>query len=81
MLKLSCKNFSEETIKKVTWVQRMYSQWRIYCNAQQSDALIMCDLDDTETITEDNLVYGMSHFITEVRKINGEQFPAKTFLL
>ena len=23
-------------------------------------------------------MYAMSHFVTEVRKMNGEQFPAKT---
>ena len=35
-------------------------------------------MDDTETITEENLVLGMSRFITEIRKINGEQFLSKT---
>ena len=78
MLKLSRKNFSEETVKKVTWVRHMYSQWRIFHNEEQKESVIYCDLDDTETITEENLVYGMSHFITEIHKLNGEQYPAKT---
>ena len=39
---------------------------------------IMCDLDDHETITEENLVYAMSRFIREITKLNGEQYPAKT---
>ena len=78
MLRLSRKNFSEETIKTVTWVRKMYSQWRLHRNQQESGEFIFCDLDDTETITQDNLVFGMSRFITEIKKVNGDQFPAKT---
>ena len=65
-------------MKKITWVRRMYSQWREYRNGLDNGEMILCDLDDTETITEENLVFGMSCFVTEVRKVNGEQFPAKS---
>ena len=78
MKKLARKNFSEETIRKVTWVRRMYSQWRIERNERSFDEQILCDLDDHETITEDNLVFGMCRFVREITKVNGEQFPGKT---
>ena len=78
MDKLARKNFSDDTVKKVTWVCRMYSEWRIYRNEITDGEYILCDLDDHESITEDNLVYGMCRFIREVKKMNGEQFPAKT---
>ena len=78
MSKLACKNFLDETLKKVTWVRRMFSQWRLDHNKNSMDETIMCDLDDHETITEDNLVFAMCRFIREIKKMNGEQFPAKT---
>ena len=40
--------------------------------------MIYCDLDDHETITQENIVYSLSRFIREITKVNGEQFPAKT---
>ena len=78
MRQLARKNFSEETLKKITWVRGMYSQWRIFHNNKTQSEVITCDLDDHETITVDNLNIGICRFITEVRKINGCQFPAKT---
>ena len=56
----------------------MYSQWCIYRNGHENEEFIYCDLDDPETITEENLVFGVSQFIREVRKVNFDQFPAKT---
>ena len=65
-------------MKKVTWVRRMFSQWRIQRNEDVPQEVILCDLDDHETITEDNLVFAMCRFIREIKKISGEQFPGKT---
>ena len=76
MRRLARKNFSGETLKKVTWVHRMFSEWRLRRN--YGGEIIACDLDDHETITEENLVFAMCRFLREVCKINGEQFPAKT---
>ena len=78
MQQMACKNFSEETVKKINWVRKMYSQWRLERNELQVHDIITCDLDDDETITEEALVHGMCRFITEIKKVNGEQFPAKT---
>ena len=78
MRQLAHKNFSEETLKKITWFHGMYSQWRIFHNNKTQSEVITCDLDDHETITVDNLNIGVCRFITEVHKMNGCQFPAKT---
>ena len=78
MDKLARKKFSPDTIKKVTWVRCMFSEWRLQRNKQFSHEFILCDLDDHETITEANLVFAMCRFIREVLKLNGEQFPGKT---
>ena len=72
------KNFSEETTKKVNYVWKMYSQWRIQRNDSGLYELITCDLDDHETINEHDFTSSMCRFITEIKKVNGEQFPAKT---
>ena len=40
--------------------------------------IISCDLDDHETINEADFMFAMCRFITEIRKMNGDQFPAKT---
>ena len=56
----------------------MYSQWRLQRNALGLSDVITCDLDDDESIQEEAFVYGMCRFVTEIKKINGDQFPAKT---
>ena len=57
----------------------MYSDWRTMRNAQfGQDEFITCDLEDMSTIDIKSLEFGMRRFITEVRKIDGDEFPAKT---
>ena len=56
----------------------MYSQWRIHWNNINSLEVITCDLDDHETNNEHDFTSSMCRFITEIKKVNGEQFPAKT---
>ena len=78
MQQMARKNFSEETVRKVNWVRKMYAEWQLQRNEDNFEDQILCDLDDDETIKEQDFVYGVSRFITEVKKVNGEQFPAKT---
>ena len=75
---LSRKNFSDETSKKVRWVQNMFADWRFHCNFNFSDEVISCDLEYVSTISVDSFNYAMPRFITEVRKLDGSDFPAKT---
>ena len=75
---MAWKNFSEETDRKIKWVRKMYSQWQLQRNEANPQDQIKCDLDDDETINQADFVYGVCRFVTEIKKVNGEQFPAKT---
>ena len=76
---LAKKNFSEETEKKMRWVRRMYGEWRVERNnTYGQDDLIDCDLENVSTINQCSLLNAMRKFITEVRKLDGTDFPPKT---
>ena len=75
LLKLKRKTFSDETMKKVRWVIKMYCEWRAYCNSQETLEDIYCDLDDISMITKESLVFGVCRFLTEVKKLDGGEFP------
>ena len=68
--------FSEETLKQVCWVRKMYHEWRSYRNSQGL-AFIACDLEHKATITAESLKFALCRFITEVKKIDGHEFPGK----
>ena len=71
---LSQKNFSDETLHKIRWVVKMYREWKNYRHSLG----IVCDLDDVSTISEESLQFCMCRFITEIKKVNGKDFPGKT---
>ena len=75
---LSHKNFSDETMKKVRWVKKMFSDWREYRNNISRGQMIFCDLEDAHTITVENLNFAVCHFIMEVKKLDGSDFPGRT---
>ena len=55
----------------------MYHEWRAYRHSC-GFAFIQCDLEDKATITVDSLKYALCRFITEVKKVNGQDFPCQT---
>ena len=71
------EDFSDKTHKKIRWVTRMYHEWRSFRYSQQLQ-WIECDLDDASTTSEESLVLALTRFLTEVKKIDGTDFPAKT---
>ena len=75
---LSHKTFSPETMKKIHWVTKMYREWRNYRNSTASLQNISCDLDEIDTISKERLVFAMCRFISEVKKVDGSEFPGKT---
>ena len=77
LAQLSNKNFSDETMRKVKWARKMYNDWRAYRHGLGLE-YIQCDLENEETLTVENIRYAMCRFITEVKKVNGEDFPGKT---
>ena len=74
---LSHKNFSDETMKQVQWVRKMYCEWRTYRHSNGFDE-ITCDLEDKATITAESLKFALCRFITEVKRLDGNDFPGKT---
>ena len=74
---LSHKNFSDETMKQVCWVHKMYREWRTYRHSNGFDE-ITCDLEDKATITAESLKFALCRFITEVKRLDGKDFPGKT---
>ena len=77
LAKLSHKNFSPNTIKQICWVRRMYQDWRAHRHSCGLE-FIVCDLEEKATITAESLKFALCHFITQVKKVNGEDFPGKT---
>ena len=74
---LSHKNFAPDTMKKVKWAVDMFRNWRNYCHNNGFD-FIQCDLDDKSSITHNNLIFALVRFLTEVKKVDGSEFPGKT---
>ena len=78
MVTLSRKKFSDETNKKIRWVTHMYYDWRMFRNGSSDLKNITCDLEDIETINKSDLLFALCRFITEVKKLDGSEFPPKT---
>ena len=74
---LSHKNLALDAMKKVKWVVDMFRNWRNYCHSNAFD-FIQCNLDDKSSITQDNLIFALVRFLTEVKKVDGSEFPGKT---
>ena len=75
---MSRKTFAPETSKKISWVVNMYNQWREYRNNLPQLEYIFCDLENIPSVNAQDLCFAMTCFITEVRKIDGSEFPGKT---
>ena len=56
----------------------MYCDWHNYSNSQENLINITCDLDDISTISCESLIFALCRFITEMRKLDGSEFPGKT---
>ena len=77
LAELSHKNFSPDTMKQIRWVRKMYRDWRDHRHSCGFD-YIACDLEDKATITAESLKFALCRFITEIKKVNGDNFPGKT---
>ena len=78
MLSLSWKKFSDETMKKVMWAKQMYGDWRLFRGSQENLKTYYCDLDDLSTFNKFELSEALCRFITEVKKFDCSDYPAKT---
>ena len=57
----------------------MFTDWRDYRNYYvDPQQPVWCDLKVPESINANDLIFAMTRFITEVRKLDGGHFPGKT---
>ena len=70
------KNFSDETMKQVCWIRKMYREWGNYRHSNGFD-YIACDLEDKATISAESLKFALCRFIMEVKRLDGNDFPGK----
>ena len=77
-IELTFKQFSGETMKKIRWVTNMYRDWRMYRNANPNLLDVKCDIDQMEGVSKSDFVDCVCKFITEVKKIDGSDYPGKT---
>ena len=77
LTEMSHKNFSSETMKKVRWVRKMYREWHQHQH-ERGLQYIACDIEDKATIMAESATFAFCRFITEIKKLNGEEYPGKT---
>ena len=65
-------------MKKVNWVRCMYNDWRSYRNSHEDLKSIHCDIEDIANIDKMELCGALCKFITEVKKVDGGDFPSRT---
>ena len=78
MLSLKHKMFSAETMKKVHWAKRMFDDWKLFRNSQEHLISFHVDLDDISKLSKEDLVQPLCQFLTEVKKLDGSDYPGKT---
>ena len=77
---LTKKQFTLETNKKIKWVVKMFHEW---CQAHKSLAdrhHVQANLEDPGSLNEDALMYALCRFLTEVKKVDGEDFSTMHFV-
>ena len=75
---ISNKRFSDETMKKVKWVRNMYDDWRQFRNNDSKLRNVISDLENWKNLSKEQLCQDLCCFITEVKKIDGKEFPSRT---
>ena len=78
--KLSFKNFSEQSRRKIKWAVNMYCQWRSNrlvdsCVPQQ---IRFANIDYLNEFTQEDLCFALCRFITEVKKVDNTDYPLNT---
>ena len=65
-------------MKKVKWVRGMYNDWRDFRNNHPQLQSVDCDIENVKTIEKQSFIESVCKFITEVKKVDGSDFPSKT---
>ena len=77
---LEKKQFAPESKKKIKWAVNMYSEWRknrvSYVGV--SDKIVRANLDCLHTFDKADLSYALSKFVTEIKRLDGKDYPPNT---
>ena len=65
-------------MKKVHWVRRMFTDWRQYRNSSPSLESVQSDINEFQSLKQDQFCKDVCKFLTEVKKVDGSEFPART---
>ena len=65
-------------MKNVNWVVKMFKEWRKSRNNRPGVKQVECDLDNKATITVQSIVFALTRFIMEIKKLDGNEYPSKT---
>ena len=77
---LSFKNFTAQSKRKIRWAVNLFSDWRtnrlreVFVNRE----IRQCDLDFVNELSEADLCYAMCRFISEIKKMDGDDYPPNT---
>ena len=75
---LSHKNFAPDTMKKVKWAMKMFKEWCDNRNLLPNLEAITCDLDNKSSIDKGALIFALTRFLSEIKKLDGSHYPGKT---
>ncbi len=80
LVEMSKRQFADASQRKMKWVTGLYDRWREYrLQAQDCDRRICrSDLHLRNTLVKKDLAFSLACFTTEIRKLNGEQYPLRT---
>ena len=71
------KRYAQNSERKVWWAVKTNSQWRLHSMEMDNcDPRIFCsDVHDVKTLDKGSFAFALCKFITEVIKVNGEEYP------
>ena len=77
---LSHKNFAPHSKRKMRWAVNMFSKWRAnrLRNGIVPSEIVNANLDGVFSFAQQDLAYALSCFISEVKKIGGDDYPPNT---
>ena len=71
-------SYSDATKKKCEWVYKIYHEWQIARNIKALGDVSLYHIGDLLDLSDEDLNFCLSHFIMEISKKSGENYPAET---
>ena len=72
--------YSRNSEKKVHWAFKAYSKWRLHAMDTKGfdQRLTNANVHDVKTLIKTDYAFALCKFITEVIKVNGDEYPPNT---